>query len=281
MVAPVISTRLLLIAGLAALLAVPALAQTKRPAPTRLPMTTADGLEYDSCLTRARKDPANAFEDALQWASRGGGDGAQHCAAVALAEAGHYEDAADRLERLAQQMRTRPPALRAEVLAQAARAWLDADRVEHANAVITAAIDLSPRDTELFIDRAEILAAARNYWEAIDDLNRALDLDANRVDALIFRASAYRFVDALDLAFDDADRSVALAPQNAEAWLEHGIINRLRGNDKAARYDWLQVLLLDPDGAAGDVARANIERMELKLDDKPTPASPLRPTKKR
>jgi tetratricopeptide (TPR) repeat protein len=200
---------------------------------------------------------------------------------VALATAGHFEDAADRLERLANQMRTRPPGLRAEVLAQAARAWLDADQVERANAVITAAIDLAPRDAELFVDRAEILAAARNYWEAIDDLNRVLDIDANRIDALIFRASAYRYVDAIDLAFDDADRAVALAPQNAEAWLEHGIIMRLKGNDKAARYDWLQVLLLDPDGAAGDVARANIERMELKLDDKPAANTPLRPAKKR
>lgn len=274
--------RLALCAALALHLTVPAaFAQTTRPAPTRLPMTTAEGLEYDACLTRARKEPANAFEDALAWASRGGGDGAQHCAAVALATAGHYEDAADRLERLAQQMRTRPPALRAEVLAQAARAWLDADEIERANAVITAAIELAPRDAELFVDRAEILAAARNYWEAIDDLNRVLDIDPNRIDALIFRASAYRYVDALDLAFEDADRAVGLGPQNAEAWLEHGIIMRLKGNDKAARYDWLQVLLLDPDGAVGDVARANIERMELKLDDSPAPTPPPRPAKKR
>ena len=47
---------------------------------------------------------------------------------------------------------------------------------------------------------------------------------------------------------------------------------RLKGNDKGARYAWLQVLLLDPDGPAGDVARANIERMELKLGDESAPA---------
>jgi tetratricopeptide (TPR) repeat protein len=282
MVSPVKPFRLSLLVALLLTCAVPVLAQSKRPAPQRLPMTTSEGLQYDTCLERARKDPANAFEDALTWAARGGGDGAQHCAAVALVNMGHFEDAGDRLERLAQQMRTSPPALRAEVLAQSARAWLDGDEIEHAHAVIGAAIELAPRNAELYVDRAEILAAARNYWEAIDDLNKALDLDPNRVDALIFRASAYRFVDTIDLAFEDADRAVALAPTMAEAWLEHGIIMRLKGNDKGARYAWLQVLLLDPDGPAGDVARANIERMELKLDDKPAAGNaPLRPAKKR
>ena len=67
----------------------------------------------------------------------------------------------------------------------------------------------------------------------------------------------------------------------AEAWLEHGIIMRLRGNDKGARAAWLQVLLLDPDGPAGDVARANIERMELKLDDKPAAAGRASPPRRR
>jgi tetratricopeptide (TPR) repeat protein len=271
---------IVVLAALGSILALPALAQNQRQVGPRLPMTQNEAAEYESCLARARKDPVNGFEDALSWASRGGGEGAQHCAAVALMTEGHYGDAADRLERLAQQMVTRPPSLRAEVLAQAARAWLDAGQVVRANAVITAAIDLAPRNTELFIDRAEIMAAARNYWEAIDDLNRVLDADPSRVEALIFRASAYRYVDSLELAFEDADRAVALAPQMAEAWLEHGIIMRLRGNDKGARAAWLQVLLLDPDGPAGDVARANIERMELKLDDQPASGA-LRPARRR
>jgi hypothetical protein len=40
----------------------------------------------------------------------------------------------------------------------------------------------------------------------------------------------------------------------------------------------LQVLVLEPEGDAGDTARANIERLELRLDEKPAtlPAKPGR-----
>ncbi|MFM8800189.1 MAG: hypothetical protein ACKOEE_06480, partial [Tagaea sp.] len=100
-------------------------------------------------------------------------------------------------------------------------------------------------------------------WEAIDDLDRAVDLAPERGDIYALRAAAYRRVEALDLAAQDAERAVELAPRAAESWLERGIVNRLKGDKPAARRDFRQVLLLDPDGETGDAARANIERMEL------------------
>jgi hypothetical protein len=69
---------------------------------------------------------------------------------------------------------------------------------------------------------------------------------------------------------------VELNGQLPDAWLERGILNRLKGDVPAARRDFLQVLVLDPDGPAGDAARANIERMELKLGDEPAPTAPRR-----
>jgi tetratricopeptide (TPR) repeat protein len=251
---------------------VPAAAQTQRPA-ARFNAEPSAAEQYKRCLARAEREPLDAFEDALAWRDRdrGGGDAAKHCAAVAMLNLGRPAVAAERLEQLAQEMRARPPGLRAEMLGQAGQAWLDARQPEHAYAVLTAAIDLAPRDVELWIDRAQALAAKANYWEAIDDLNRAIDLDPRRADAFVFRAVSYRYVDSLELAADDIERAAALAPQLPEVWLERGILDRLRGDAAAARRNWLQVLVLDPDGPAGDAARSNIELLELKLDDKPAP----------
>ena len=39
---------------------------------------------------------------------------------------------------------------------------------------------------------------------------------------------------------------------------------------------FLQVLILDPDGPAGEAARANIKSMELKLGNEPAPTLPSR-----
>ncbi len=264
---------------LLALIAVDAAAQApaRRPA-QRLPIANEDARAYDTCLVAARKEPAKTYEDAQVWRVRGGGDAARHCAAVAMLEWGEPRTAAAQLERLAIDLRARDPALRAEVLAQAAQAWLVAGDAERANAAATTtAIEIAPRNPELWIDRAEALALAKNYWEAIDDLNNAVELDPRRADALAFRAAAYRFVDVNDLAFEDAERAIAVDPKLADAWLERGILNRLKGNLAGARRDWLQVLVLDPEGAAGDAARANIERLELKLDDQPAPAPPRAP----
>ncbi|MBI3453696.1 MAG: hypothetical protein HY057_12875, partial [Rhodospirillales bacterium] len=228
---------------------------------------------YETCLARAAREPAEAFEDALAWADIDGGDAARHCATVALLNQGHAKAAAERLETLAARMRAAPARLRADVLAQAGQAWLAAPDPARAYAALSAAIDFAPGNPDLWIDRAETLAAAANYWEAIDDLNKAIDLNPRRGDAFAFRAAAYRYVDSLELAADDAERAVEFSPRLPEAWLERGIVRRLKGDIRGARADWLQVLLLDAEGPAGDVARANIERMELKIDPKPVDRS--------
>lgn len=255
-------------------LTTPVLAQ--RSQVPRLPSDVAEGARYDRCLEQAAKEPAEAFEEALAWTSQGGAEAARHCAAVALLYNGQPEAAATRLEQLAQDMRLHTPARRAEVLAQAGRAWLEGRNTARAVAVFTTAQELAPDNPELWIDRAEAYAAAENYWEAIDDLNHAVELDRRRADAYAFRAAAYRMVKETNLAMEDASRAVELNGQLPDAWLERGILNRLKGDVPAARRDFLQVLVLDPDGPAGDAARANIERMELKLGDEPAPTAPRR-----
>jgi tetratricopeptide (TPR) repeat protein len=201
-----------------------------RPVPPRpaVRLETPDEAraEYDRCLARAARGPEAAYEDAMGWArARGGGDPASHCAALALYAQGRFRAAAIVFTDLAERTRDRRAVLRASLVSQAGHAWMIAGEPERALAAFAAAVAIAPEAPVLRLDRAEALAALGQDWEAIDELDRAARL--------------------------------------ADSWLERGIVNRLKGDKPTARRDLREVLLLDPEGEAGEIARANIERMEL------------------
>lgn len=222
--------------------------------------------EYGRCMRQARTQATEAFEMATSWEGRGGGLPARHCAAVALLTLGQPAEAAIRLERLATGARGDAARVRVELLSQSAQAWLAAKMPERAHAVLSQAVKIAPDDADLWVDRSIVLATAKNYWEAIDDLNKAIELAPRRADPLVLRATAYRWVGSLELAEEDLARAVSLDPRSADALLERGIVRRLRNDPKGARADWIAVLRLAPDGPAGDAARANLEKLDVKIE---------------
>ncbi len=221
---------------------------------------------YENCMRLANSDPDAALEAALAWQDMGGGGAAQHCVAATLFNLGQYVQAAKRFELVADQLHDAPPAARAAILAQSGTAWFRAEDLERAAAAQTAALKLAPKDSEIFIDRAMTLAGAKNYWEAIDDLNRVININPDRVDALILRASAYRFVDALPLAQEDAEAAFRLAPDRPEVLLEYGILQRLLGNKDGARQIWLKLLRLHSGTPAADAAQRNLEMLDVLVE---------------
>ena len=223
-----------------------------------------DAAQYDACMKRAREVPADARSRATQWRDQGGGAPARHCLAVALFNLGQNEEAANLFEALAQDSETPAADLRAELYAQAGQAWVQAGRWERAWKAQSAAVDLRPKDPDLLVDRALTLGSAGKYWEAIDDLNRAIDLAKDNVDALVLRASAYRRVNSLDLAAEDVERALALQPKHVDGLLERGMIRKAQGDLARARQDWIAVLQTRPESPAAEVARANLEQVDLK-----------------
>jgi tetratricopeptide (TPR) repeat protein len=242
-------------------------------APSRSPrQTEADAATYDKCMILAKQDPGAARDLAERWQGRGGDHPADHCYAVALVGLKQYKEGAARLEKLAQAMIHAPASLRAEVLGQAAQAWLLAGDPARAYAADGEALKLHPDNPELMIDRAEAAGTAGWFDKAVVDLDHALKLNPERVEALIYRASAYRELGKLDLALADIDKAVGLAPKSAPALLERGDIRRLKGDVDGARRDWVLVSQLAPGSTADDAAKTNIERLELKE----APATPAK-----
>ena len=220
---------------------------------------------YKFCLDLARTYPEQGVEFAGKWVGLSGGEPAKHCQAVALLGMRDFKEAATRLEELAEASK-KENAVRAGLLAQAGQAWLLGGDTERAYAAQTAALKLVPRDAQILMDRAQTLAEAKNYWQAIDDLNVALEVEPKNADAYAFRASAYRMVDADDLATDDASRALALDPGNLSALLERGNLRRMKGRNGPARQDWLKILELAPDSDTAKAARSNIEKLDVNPD---------------
>ncbi len=231
--------------------------------PTDAAAQPIGGGDYETCMRRARTDPDRGLAAALAWRDRGGGDAARHCAAVALIGLGRHVQAAARLEALAGDIKSAGD--RAAILAQAGAAWFQAGDYARAHAAQSAALALSPSDPEILIDRAMTLAGAKNYWEAIDDLNRVVAADRENFNALILRASAYRYVDALELAHEDAAAAFRLAPSRPEILLEYGIVLRLSGDRNSARRHWLTLIRLHDGIPAADTARRNLELLDLRV----------------
>jgi len=226
----------------------------------------ADQAMYERCMKLATTDPGAARDMAEHWQSRGGAHPADHCYAVALVGLKEYKDGATHLETLAKAMDHAPDSLRADVLDQAAQAWLLAGDPARAYAADTAALNLLPSDPDILVDRAEAAGSEGWFDKAAADLDRVLASNPNRVDALVYRASANRELGKLDLALIDADKAVGLAPNSVEALLERGNILRLKGDANGARRDWVRVSQLAPGTPDDAAAKTNIERLELKED---------------
>lgn len=219
---------------------------------------------YEDCMLMVDASPESAYEKAMSWAAMGGGEAAEHCAAVALIGMRHYVEAGQRLEDLANKLaRKGKAALSVEALAQAGQAWLLDKNLERAYAVQTAALKLAPDNVELLVDRAVTLGEAKNYGDALADLNRALELAPNRPDILIYRASAQRYLGHDSAAMQDVERALVLDPNNPEGLLERGNLRRLKNDVAGARDDWQRAATLAEGQPTGNAAQANIATLEL------------------
>lgn len=219
--------------------------------------------EYRNCLVNAKQKPEQGWEEALAWQSLGGGEAARHCAAVALIGMGKYGEAATRLETLANES-VREDSVRAEMLAQAAQAWILQGDNPRADAAQRSALVLSPGNPDILLDHAVLMAQVNRYNEATEDLSRVLRAQPNRIEALVLRGSAFRLQDNLAGAEDDINAAIKLDPDYPDALLERGFLRRLKGDDAGAREDWLKAINLAPESPAADTARSNLEKMDVK-----------------
>lgn len=223
-----------------------------------------DEQRYADCMTQARDKPQQGLKAAEAWQQRGGGAPAVHCLAIALMGLKQYDDAATRLESLADLVPSQRRDLRAQALAQAAQAWNAAGKADRALATLNRAIELRPGDVDLLLDRAVLHEAAGRLLEATVDFTEILKAAPDRDDVLLLRASTQRRLNRLDLARADIDRAILINASNADALLERGNIRFDQGDSAGAKDDWQRVQTMAPKSAAAKAASANLARIPRK-----------------
>jgi tetratricopeptide (TPR) repeat protein len=169
-----------------------------------IPPRIAQDARYDACLGLIADDPAGAIRASYGWS----GDGAVHCRGLALVAQGDLAVGAGVLEGLAARSEA-PEVARAAVDGQASQAWLLAGDARRALEAAAAGIGLSGDDPDLLVDHAMAAARLGQSQTVIDDLDRAIDLDPRRSDALALRAAAWERLGQPELAQDDRARAAA------------------------------------------------------------------------
>lgn len=217
---------------------------------------------YQRCLIAAQMAPETGMDMALRWRKLNGGEPSQHCLAIAMIEIGDSEAAAPLLDSLAQSSTATAP-VRAGLHRQAAQAWMENADYGNALAALEEAAVLVREDATLFLDLAVAHAALDDYWAAVDDLNKALDIDAAHTEALVLRGSAYRLLGFPELAVDDLERALVIDPNNLDTLLELGLLARDADNKIEARQHWLRVLERAPTSSTADAVRQHLEVMDV------------------
>ena len=218
---------------------------------------------YEICLASVETDPEIGFERAMAWEDQGGGPPAKHCGAVALISLDLFAEGADRLDQMAQNISNGLNAdIRAELLIQAATAWMLEGFPGQALESLRAAEALEPTRIRLVLDihfdraRAHIM---NGEWElAVTSLNQALVIAPNAQEALVLRATAHRVLGQNDQAFADLARLLEDDPEFVPGYLERGLLHHVIGDEAAARADWIRVLIIEPEGGLADAARAHL-----------------------
>lgn len=235
--------------------------------PLCLPLsaTAHEGLIFanrTACLDRAAELPDFAFEEAKLWERQGGGADARLCQALSLLLRGDWELAAPALEASAAELNRDSAPARANLLSRAGMAWTNAHKPQQAEAAYGKALDLSPRDTQILMDRAIARAGMEHYWEAIEDLNRVVALAPKLSEAWLLRAQAHHVL-ALDAkSMVDVEEALRLSPQSGEALLLRGNLRAAKSDTLHAKQDWEAVRRVAAGTPAAAIALQNLNALD-------------------
>jgi tetratricopeptide (TPR) repeat protein len=141
------------------------------------------------CLKKAAALPDIAVVEANKWVKHGGGDAAILCRATAQFHNNEFVKSAEDFTALAKDQKD---AKQSSLLyRQAGLSWHRAENYKNSEEAYTRALSLEQSDPDLWIARATERAAAQHYWDAIDDLDKALDVMPDMPEALRLRGQVW------------------------------------------------------------------------------------------
>lgn len=246
---------------------------SSKPADTR---NTLPPFSFSECLALLDEDPSGVEDYVASHATAGDERAVRHCSALSNVLLGNAPLAAEELDRLARDRRRGPqetedssPEERADVAADAARAWLAADQPGKAVASSDYGLELEPESVVLHLLKARAFLRLKEPEQALGVLSALGNDPILSSETHRLRASAELALNQPEQANRDVALSLAADPDDPAALLDRGII-RQRLNDLAgAQADWQRVIDLAPDSHEADLARQDLDVLAADPDALP------------
>ena len=234
------------------------------------------------CLNQLEEDPSRAHTQAqIRRNETSGADRvvANHCLGLASTELGLWQDARDAFWAARKETPMDEPQTRARFGIMAGNAALAGANAKDAEALLAEAQDdaaraaSAPLQAVAASDQARALVALNQPEAALALLETSTQMLPQRDEGWLLKATLLRRLDRLDEAQAAIERAVDLAPNNAQAGLEAGVIAVLSGRDDAARESWQSVIETQPDSLAAQTAKDYLAQ----LGPAPDPQEPATP----
>lgn len=228
--------------------------------------------KYQECLSLVEADNAAGLAEARAWYLSGGGVAAQHCEALALYEQDRFSEAATLFDEVVGKLSRDESVndfasgnkknLIMQINYLAGIAWHSAEDFDRAyNALSASIVELDigvAYGYDVFVERGLVLVSLEKYQNAIEDFQRALELNDEKVDAYLFRAETYRKMGEHLKARLDLNVALALEPKHPEALFESGVNYRMQHNDEKALVEWEKLIKAYPNSYWQELAEKNI-----------------------
>ncbi len=166
-----------------------------------------------NCLKKADDLPDVAVAEAEVWLKHGGGPDARLCRAVAQFNRNEFASAAADFALVAKS-RSGDPSRAARLHGQAGLAYTRAGDNKKAEDEYGIALKLEPQDPDIWIDRAVERASSEHYWDAVADLNQALAIMPDTVEALKIRGQVWMKLGMKNDAEEDFEKAAEIEAQD-------------------------------------------------------------------
>ncbi len=144
-----------------------------------------------------------------------------------------------------------------ESLSNRAGLYLQSGNLKNAITDVNKSIDINPNFSDAFNNRANIYKAMSLNDKALDDYNRAIDLSPNNPSFYSNRAILFRDMKRFDLAYKDATKNL-LINTSPESYKLRADISYFRGDFDIAIQDYDQAINLAPNSYELYFNRGNI-----------------------
>lgn len=233
-------------------------------------MAPLEQVRLDSCLDKARADPATAMAEASTWLGEAAAPETsypQQCLGYAYTLLLRW-DAAESAFLAAREAELEINRFRrAQLAAMAGNAALAGSRPDAAlTALGLAATDAAVAGNAALraiieTDRARAMVMQGREGEAEAVLAAARGFDAQNALAWLLSATLARRLGKLDEAQGFIETASALSPDYPEVGLEAGVIAMLQGREDAAKASWESVVAVEPGSEAATMARGYLAQL--------------------